>query len=775
MMDTQTQIFSLKRKLNEELEKENSDNSVVLSLSHELAKLDNQNVRFSVDAGIINRLGLELVGRHETAVSELVKNAYDADALEVNLIFENAWKEGGKLTIEDNGLGMTREQLINGFMRLSSADKIHNPISGRYARYRAGKKGIGRFSTQRLGTKLTVITQTLESQEAISITIAWNDFESDKELLLISNQIKTISKIKDEGTTLIIEGLRDTWTDAMIKRAYRYTSNLLQPFPLSDKRKKSETDRVDPGFKSKYFRKYEEGHLEPIIDDNEAFFQHALAEVEGFVLDDGQGCWSLKSDKLGFTEEIFFIGKDRNKDKSKFEFIRDIHFKCYYFIYESSLLPTQTLSFIKSVANETGGIRLYRNGFRVLPYGEKGNDWIGLDESTRRRAIIAPHQNNSFFGFVEINDNTGHLFEETASREGLIENEAFQELSDFIYRSITSAVLKVAELRNRKGTAGQRDWEKREKKPAEQEVDEAIFELETLIENEEGLEDQKAKSNGTSDSKSHFKEKIGKLKASREKEKEEKKGLIEEMNMLRILAGLGLVIGEFVHEIDRFLPAFDTDIRYLKRAVADLTEALARTERLDENLKSFSTYTAYFYEAISRNVLRDLDSIELRDVVYEFEDVVQEDIKASNYIFYKPIFEDYDLWTVPMHKSEWASILFNFYINAKKAIKRAESKGQIKIRCGRERGYVFLEFSDDGDGIPVENRDKVFNAFFTTTSAAGRNEPEGESLRGIGLGLKIVKDIVESYGGEILVANPEEGFNTTMRIEIPEKKEDKDE
>lgn len=766
-----TAVQELKRKLNEELNKESSDNSLVLSLSHEIAKLDNDNVRFSVDAGIINRLGLELVGRHETAVSELVKNAYDADAREVKLIFENAWEEGGTLTIEDDGLGMTKEQLINGFMRLSSSDKIHNPTSSRHGRYRAGKKGIGRFSTQRLGTKLTVITQTLESDESIKITIAWDDFESDKELLLISNQIQAKPKIRDEGTTLIIEGLRDTWTDAMIKRAYRYTSDLLQPFPLSDKRKESESERVDPGFKSKYFRKYEGNRLEPVIDDNEAFYEHALAEIEGYVLDDGQGCWSLKSDKLNFPEEVFLIGKDRNKDKSKFDFIRDIHFKCYYFIYEPSLLPTQTLSFIKSVANESGGIRLYRNGFRVLPYGEKGNDWIGLDESARRRSITATHQNISFFGFAEITDQSGEFFQETSSREGLIETEALNELSDFIYRSIISAVLKVAELRKRKGTAGQRDWEKKEKKPAEQEVDEAIFELETLIESD----DSEQESKNSPDSKSKFKEKLYKLKSSREKEKEQKKELIEEMNMLRILAGLGLVIGEFVHEIDRFLPAFDTDIRYLKKAVADLTEALSRTERLDKNLKSFSTYTAYFYEAISRNVLRDLDPIELRDVVYEFEEVIQEDIKASNYIFHKPVFEDYDLWTVPMHKSEWASILFNFYINAKKAIKRSESKGEIKIRCGRHKGYVFLEFSDDGDGIPVENRDKVFNAFFTTTSAAGRKEPEGESLRGIGLGLKIVKDIVESYGGEILVANPDEGFSTTMRIEIPEKKTETDE
>ena len=326
MLNAEDKILKLKELLNEELKKANSDNNIVLSLSHELAKLDENQVRFSVDANLINRLGKELVGRHETAVSELVKNAYDADALEVNLIFEKAWEVGGTLTIEDDGIGMNKEQLINGFMRLSSSDKIHNPISLRYKRIKAGKKGIGRFSTQRLGNKLTIITQILETSQAFKVSIAWEDFEMDKDLLLITNQIEIIPKIKDEGTILIIDKLRDAWSDAMIKRSYRYTSDLLQPFPLSEKKKDEKESSIDPGFKSSYFRKYDD-KLESIVDDDEAFFQHALAEIEGYVLEDGQGCWSLKSERLNFEEEVFLIGKERDDEKSKFKFVRNIHFK----------------------------------------------------------------------------------------------------------------------------------------------------------------------------------------------------------------------------------------------------------------------------------------------------------------------------------------------------------------------------------------------------------------------------------------------------------------
>lgn len=760
MLNNAAKLSELKKLLALEVAKENSDNNVILSLSNEIAKLHESEIRFTVDAGIINRLGKELVGRHETAVSELVKNAYDADAREVKLIFENAGQTGGKLYIEDDGGGMTREQLINGFMRLSSADKIHNPISPKFHRIRAGRKGIGRFATQRLGNHLTIITQTLDSEFAIRLKINWDDFEADKDLLIITNQIEIVPKEKEEGTILIIENLREAWSDAMIKRVYRYTSDLLQPFPLSKKRKKEEKNRVDPGFVSSYYRR-DNNSLTKIIDEEEAFFKHALAEIEGYVLDDGQGCWALKSKKLDFPQEIFFIGKQRENENSKFQYLRDVHFKCYYFIYRSDLLPPQQLTFIRDIATEKGGIRLYRNGFRVLPYAEKGNDWLRLDESVRRRVILTQHANNNFFGFVEITDKTGLLYEETSSREGLIENDAFTELVDFIYRCLISATIKIAELRGTKGTTSQKDW-RQEDNPSET-VDSAISDLEKIIDESQDS-DQKREEDPKSEK---FKEAFERLKEGREKEKEKNEKLIEEINMLRVLAGLGLVIGEFIHEVKRFLPAFHTDTAYLKNAVKDFEEVLKRAIRLEQNLKSFTTYTSYFDKTISQNVLRELESIELRDVIYSFQEVIERDTERAGITFHDPKFEDFDLFTVPMHKSEWASILFNLYTNSKKAIRRAQGKSEMQIRCGRENGFLFLEFSDTGDGIPKENENKIFDAFFTTTSAAGHSASDTDAVTGTGLGLKIIRDIIESYGGEIFVANPSEGYSTTIRILIP--------
>jgi DNA topoisomerase VI subunit B len=145
-------------------------------------------------------------------VSELVKNSYDADAKIVTLKFENSDSIGGTLFIEDDGLGMTKGQLVNGFMRISSTDKLRNPLSERYNRKRAGQKGIGRFAVQHLGEKLTITTQTKENDFALVLTINWELSKGDVDLVNITNKITRLPKEKEEGTTLKIEGLKDRWS-----------------------------------------------------------------------------------------------------------------------------------------------------------------------------------------------------------------------------------------------------------------------------------------------------------------------------------------------------------------------------------------------------------------------------------------------------------------------------------------------------------------------------------------------------------------------------------
>ena len=196
--------------------------------------LNMEKLKFTIDASIINRLGLELVTKSETAVAELIKNAYDADANLVTLKYIDSHEIGGTLIIEDDGEGMNREKLINGFLRLATSDKIHDSVSKKYGRAKAGRKGIGRFSAQRLGTKLTIETQRKESFWPLRLTINWEDYNSNVDIQNIYNDLEEIAMsvkdfAKEHGTRLIIENLREKWSVADIKRVYRYVADLIQP------------------------------------------------------------------------------------------------------------------------------------------------------------------------------------------------------------------------------------------------------------------------------------------------------------------------------------------------------------------------------------------------------------------------------------------------------------------------------------------------------------------------------------------------------------------
>lgn len=760
MTEDLDRIANLKAQLESELKKPISDNNVILSLSHEIASKDEKNIRFSVDAGVINRLGKELVGRHESAVAELVKNAYDADATTVDLYFNNCSKIGGTVIIEDNGTGMNREQLIKGFMTISSSDKVHNPRSIRYGRSRAGQKGIGRFATQRIGKALTITTQTKDSDIALKVTINWDKYEMDTNLVLVTNAIEEVKKEKLEGTTLLIENVRDIWTDAMINRAYKYISDLLQPFPLSTRFHASNND---PGFLVTFVKDGQK-----IVDVESAFLQHSLAEIEAYVDDEGQGFYSFKSPKLGIPaqEEVFLIGAKERDDK--FLSLRNVHLKAYYFIYNVGLIPKKVETYIRQNAHVNGGIRLYRNGFRVLPYGEKDDDWLGLDASVRRRTFIAPHSNIHFFGFIEVVDPLGLQFQEQSSREGLLASESLTELQDFGYKVLSDVAIKISAIRERKGTAAQKNWIGR---TSTQIIQEVKNDIENIIQLGDSVSTSEDRDEGNIKYRlKSIEQKLVEVVevASEEKDVEEqiKKELLKEVQLLRILAGLGLTIGEFVHEINHYEPAFRYDAEQLTE-VASTEDGKIAGKRLQDNLAAFTVYTAYFKTAISENVNRELKPIELRDVVYQFYDVILPDLIRSGITFEGPEFDGYKLFTCPMHMSEWASILFNFYTNAKKAIKKGEERGKIHIKCGADEDSVYLEFSDNGIGIPLNDRDKIFDAFFTTSPPSSNSSPEVEELTGTGLGLKIVNDIIEGYGGDVFVTDPRDGYNTTIRIELP--------
>lgn len=737
-------------------------------------------ISFKVDSGLINRLGRELVGKAETAVSELIKNSYDADAKKVRVDFIDTNYPGGTLIIDDDGVGMSINELSKGFMTISSTDKLHNPVSLRYRRNKAGRKGIGRFATQRLGEKLTIITQQLDSDKAIKLVIEWNEYKLDTDISAVENPVDYIEKQKPEGTTLIIERLREWWSEADMRRIYRYVSELLQPDYISERSKElGLAIQSDESFEVKFYQTTE-GVPKAVADPEKMLFEKALATIEGYVDSVHDGFCEVKSNSLDLGDDNIIainhdkiyeedliearkVGQDEDKVKpdTKYRRLNEVHFKIYYFIYHREKyyvnISKIELAAIQRQANEQSGVRLYRNGFRVLPYGEPNDDWLNTDRRySGATGTNIPFGNKNLFGFVEIIDPEGKKFQETASREGLIDTDSYRELTDFLYKALAAARGRIAygveKIKKKPGPKNETSEEATEPEKT------TIEKLEDLEKNVNEIIQAASGSPAVQDLKNDTKRIVEQLKS-------DFLLLLDELGMLRVLAGLGLTIGEFTHEVIQFSPSIMGDLSVLSNQKLN-ESGVNSLENLKRTIQLFISYTSYFNATVSANVSRELKPQDVERIVTHFKSILEGDLNKLNIDF---IFEPYgyDLITIPMHASEWSSILFNFYTNSKKAIKRKGASGKIKVVLGKEDSKLYLEFLDNGDGIPEENKKRIFEPFFTTSSPIGFDATEDEKLTGTGLGLKIVKDIVQAYGGTVEVTKAESGYSTCFRVELP--------
>jgi len=726
-----------------------------------------QEIHFSADAGIISRLGIELVAKQETALLELIKNSYDADATTVEVVFHGK-KEGASLTITDNGAGMSRDELVMGFMRLASDLKVKSPRSQIFDRERAGRKGIGRFSAQRLGETLVLTTKGKSAKSGLRLTVDWNNFVSG---LPLGEVAATLEEVRDveAGTKIEIGGLRDDWSKSQIQRCWRAVIALQQPFPVANVKG---LPRVDPGFDVRFIVEGEDFFdEETVVDFKSEIFDHLHALIELEVDDKGRARWRLTKNKFGSDLKWRSINHHYRDTSSPppYATLRNVWMKAYYVIIDSKELSSFVYTRIRDVVGSQGGIRLYRNGFRVVPYGAPDNDWLRLDESYAKRSALVPMANRNFFGVIDITDPEGLNFEEHTSREGLIETPAFADLRELVGSVLATATQEIGRNRGRKVTTSDKSYVARESK--------VVVELREALRVAQHAAEKTAHEQGSPSAViSAEKASIARslLDAKLEELEQAQARLADEATMLRFLATLGMTTAEFSHETGMTFDAFRMDFERVfnvatKERKSD-SKFMKQAGRAKDMLNRLDTLTSYLNSLAAARSVREVRAVSVSKAVKDFYRGVAAQAKTQSVDIAISVPPFDSLFTRPMHNAELASMLLNFYTNSLKAMKRAGAARKIAISAERvlePEHRLRIRFSDTGDGIPADAREKVFEAFYSTKSAPAGTATEYEHASGSGLGLWIVKQIAGSAGGEVSVIDPVTDYSTTLEILLP--------
>lgn len=752
-----SEIAAIKDQLAKELTRDSLNYQAIAELNQKLLASDKSTVRFSVDARHIHRLGFELVGRQDTALGELIKNAYDADATEVSITFSNYDQPGGQLVIEDDGSGMTEQVIRNAWMRLSTSDKERSPISEKYRRSRAGRKGIGRFAVERLGSELLLESRVKGAEHGIRVLFRWDEMlRPDIDIALVPFQIEQFSKaIGEHGTTLTIRSLRDRWTEKQLEKVWKSVVLLQPPFKAPRAYRGNESDRatsIDPGF-SVVINGQSSEEVRARYSLTKTFLEQRTANIRGRIDRDGRAHIEFESTKLSVQEQTTL-------DKSYLA-VGEVSFEADYFIHTPELITGFSLSTLTDMGREYGGIRIYRDGFRVLPYGEPGDDWLRLAYDTGRRHLLVPASNNNFFGQVELSSEDNVLLEETSSREGLIDNEAFAELAEFVRAGLEWAALRIAFVRKRKQTASQRDFQSRGRRPSE--------DVQRLFQSLGHPDTASGETSAGTAAEALDAVKGEVLRIVEDYEHQQAQREHEHLHyeeMLRILASLGTSIAVFSHEIRGALSGFNNAVTRLKLLLARINAIETAADQMtdiDAGLGKLKDIASYVMSLIAHTASRERSELALHGEIHEFVSQFRHYLDARGVEFDVDVEPD-SLRTAPMHRSEIHSVLFNFLTNAIKAMDRASTGvRRIKITARRVDGRVCIGFQDNGDGVAPENAERIFDAFFTTHQY-GDDQLAGP---GSGLGLKIVRDIAHANSGDVCLSPADNGYTTRFDFLVP--------
>lgn len=373
-----------------------------------MAKKDE--LAFEASAYLQTLIGRELFQREDFALVELIKNAYDSGASRVMITIQPpSEKEPGKISVLDDGSGMDLDAFRQSFMFAGYSERPEQVKTA--TRVPTGEKGVGRFATDRLGTRLTVTTKTKARVSALKVDIDWTDFSDRKKKFSdVSAPFSTVHSHRfgrGSGTLLEITNLRSRWERSDIERLRSSLSRLLNPFAPP---KHFTLELVIPGSEKLT------GAIEPpTIDEPDIDLRFELRR-DGTVLRTVKRAPGLDEPNTEVVEHAF--------DTSALAGMRG---RLLYFLKR----PSKT-----KVAGLPPAVRVYRDGFRIEPFGREDADWLGIEAQRAKRAGHAHVVPSRLFGFVETQRKKHPELRDVTSREALLDNDASRVLVSAVRREI---------------------------------------------------------------------------------------------------------------------------------------------------------------------------------------------------------------------------------------------------------------------------------------------------------------------------------------------------
>ncbi|MFZ5746191.1 MAG: ATP-binding protein [Pseudomonadota bacterium] len=401
--------------------------------------------RFKISTALKDIIGRDLITNDFVAIFELVKNSFDAHATRVDLIFDN-----DRIWIIDDGKGMTRGDVVDKWLFVAYSAKksgeedrdLPSDYRDRISQRRgyAGNKGIGRFSCDRLGTKLHLYTKPVARKDGVErLIVDWLSFERDakEEFASVEINLSRIASFPDfpgslkalaHGTVLEIGGLRSPWPRDKLLRLKDYLAKLVNPFG----------SREDMSIAVHVPRE--------LAEDRST----RGAKVNGKVGNDIVDVLETKTTKISVEMQEGGLTRSQLTDRgrliysieeqSPYEALYPARIKFELFFLNRSAKATFTRAMgVESV--NFGNVFLFLNGFRVFPIGEADDDTFGLDKR-KGQGFARYLGTRDILGRIDVDAPIGFLRETSSRDAGLIDDSAAQALKEALIRLVLTRLEK---------------------------------------------------------------------------------------------------------------------------------------------------------------------------------------------------------------------------------------------------------------------------------------------------------------------------------------------